>query len=240
MKVSFRLASENRKVGPIPTSMTEKKSCPDNCQWKENGCYARYGHVNVFWSRLSKLKSKLTWNSKERNILYWSEFLQKIKQLPGDQLWRYGVAGDLPGTNNNIDKRKLFSLIKANRMRRVICYSHKPVLGNSKQATKNRELIQYANSAGFTINLSADSLSVADDLYDLSISSVVTVLPSDAPNRLKTPKGRNVLVCPNQQNKYITCSVCQLCANPDRKTIIGFRAHGSGKKYINERLRIIQ
>ena len=247
MKVSFQLVSQNRKTGSIPVSMTEKKSCPDSCQLKkEKSCYAMYSNLNIFWTRLSRLKNKLTWNSKTRNIFSWSEFLAMVRRLPKGQLWRHNQAGDLPGTNENIDKKKFLSLVQANKGRHGFSYSHKNVLGNSKQAKKNRELIKYANENGFVVNVSGDDPGRADSLYDLSIAPVVVVLPSDAKNgvQYKTPKGRKIVTCPETrkdiENNYITCSTCQLCAIPNRKSLIGFPSHGVRKNHINERLRIIQ
>jgi hypothetical protein len=46
-----------------------------------------------------------------------------------------------------------------------------------------------------------------------------------------------VVICPATYPKEeITCASCKLCAIPTRKSIIGFPAHGTGKKALNERL----
>lgn len=45
------------------------------------------------------------------------------------------------------------------------------------------------------------------------------------------------MLCPAEA-KDITCARCQLCAKPDRKAIVGFRAHGAMTKRIDKRLTL--
>ena len=48
-------------------------------------------------------------------------------------LWRYAQAGDLPGGNDAIDAELLWQLVRANRGKRVIAFTHKPVLSEMLQ-----------------------------------------------------------------------------------------------------------
>mgnify|MGYP001577390703 FL=1 len=225
MKVLFVQQSGNQKLGGIPMSITEKKSCPTSCPLKGDGCYAELGRVNLHWTKVSKSrKKKYSWNN----------FLKGVRGLWKGQLWRLNVAGDLPGVGNNIDKRKLLGLINANKGKRGFGFTHKPVLGSSKQAQKNRDLIKLANEKGLIINLSANDLRNADDLYNLGVASVVCVVASDHPKHSLSPGGRKGLVCP-QQTIGLTCDKCMLCANPKRKSIILFRAHGVSKNKVSQR-----
>lgn len=227
MKVLFVKNSSNKKIGPMSCSMTEKKSCPSSCMWKTKGCYGLYGNVNIHWNRLNK-------SNDERYD--WKNFIKQVSQLHPKQIWRHNVVGDLPGVGNRVDKRKMMELIRANNSK-VICFTHKPVLGNSKQAKKNRQLIALANKKGFCISLSADNLSHADQLCDLKVAPVVVVLPQDAIENILTPKGRRVLVCPQQRNERLTCSICQICSKKNREFIVGFRAHGCAKKHVSEKAK---
>jgi hypothetical protein len=86
------------------------------------------------------------------------------------------TAGDLPGADDAIDGRLLRQLVIANRGKRVIAFTHKPVLPDSATATRNRCTIAAANTVGFTINLSANNPAEADRLVDLEIGPVVTIL----------------------------------------------------------------
>src|SRR3990167_82474 len=225
MKTLFVLSSKNSKTGSIPVSITESKSCPTSCPLLKNGCYAKGGRLRIHWSRLDK----------SRKVKHsWKNFLKQVKGLFPGQLWRHNSAGDLAGTGNHIDKRKMLELINANKGRKGFTYTHKNVLGPSKQSKHNRDLVRLANEKGFTINLSGDNLADAERLADLSIAPVVCIVPLGHPKHSKTPNGRNVLLCP-EQSIGLTCDRCKLCAKPDRKFLIAFEAHGVSKNKVSIR-----
>ena len=89
--------------------------------------------------------------------------------------------------------------------------------------------VREANACGFTVNLSANNPTHADELAALSIGPVVTVLPAAVHGNVKveTPEGRRVVVCPATYREDITCASCGLCQVRDRKVIVGFPAHGA-------------
>jgi hypothetical protein len=155
------------------------------------------------------------------------KFLAKIRKLPKGQLWRHNQAGDLPGTNNRLDRKALAKLVKANKGKRGFTYTHKPIVSRLDRAA-----IRNANRDGFTINLSANDLVHADSLYDLGIAPVVAVLPIDVQGaiKLQTPNGRPVVVCPATYREEVTCATCGVCAVASRKSIIGFPVHGNLKR----------
>jgi hypothetical protein len=221
--------SHNVKLGPIPTSMTGRGSCPDACSFKDAGCYAEYGITRMHWAR-----------TPVRGVS-WEAFCDAVAALPEGQLWRHNTAGDLPGRSDAIDARALRRLVKANRGRRGFTFSHKPVLARQVKASlaaRNGSAIARANADGFTVNLSADSLAHADELADLEVGPVAVVLPEGAPSRApKTPAGRTVVVCP-AQTAHLTCATCELCAKADRKCIVGFRAHGQSKALVTELVQL--
>ena len=92
----------------------------------------------------------------------------------------------------------------------------------------NRAVVKTANENGFTINLSGNSLAHADELADLRIAPVTTILPSDVRTNQRTPKGRTVVICPTFTHPGVTCATCGLCAR-QRSTIVGFPAIGGRK-----------
>lgn len=213
--------SGNKKTGPIPTSYTSARTCPDSCPLKGAGCYAEQYPVREHWGDAAK-------------FVDWLTFVAAVRALPAGQLWRHNVAGDLPGLGDKLDCTALWLLVESNRGKRGFTYTHKPL-----RTAFERTTVKAANRAGFTINLSADTLREADDLARLGIGPVVVTLPSDAPQTQKTPEGRTVVVCPAQR-RDVTCERCGLCAVAGRKAIIGFRAHGQSVKRINRRLQVIQ
>lgn len=220
-RASFTKVSANVKTGPIPVTMTEKTSCPNACPLKSNGCYAESGHVNIHWQRLG--------NPYKGNPAYgltWGELCDKIKALPKGQLFRHNVAGDLPSVDAaNIDSHALAMLVNASKGKQGFTYTHyNPHIGI------NKSLIQAANNAGFTVNLSANTLEHADELKALDIGPVVCILPIDADKVTQTPAGNTVVICPAVQSENVTCATCAICAKSDRNVIIGFPAHGISKR----------
>ncbi len=223
--VLFTRVSSNAKTGPIPVSMSVKDTCPDVCPLKQKGCYAKGGPINLHWQRLS-----LGLNA---NALSWEAFCEQVTTIPRGQLWRHNQAGDLPGVGNAIDATLMSALVKANTHRRGFTYTHKPVLkGQCDNATlaTNRKAIADANAKGFTVNLSANNLTHADELADTELGPVVTLLPATQTENTVTPKGRKVVVCPATQREFVSCATCKLCSVGNRSCIVGFPAHGVSTK----------
>lgn len=213
--VHLTLKSRNEKVGPIPVTMTEAKTCPDACPLKGAGCYAETGPVQWNWK---KVKQGGTGDA-------WPAFVARVAAFKPGTLWRHNIAGDLCGDGVNIDVDALAALVKANKGKRGFTYTHYDAVNNAANAIA----IYVANNAGFTINLSANNLRHADTLAGLGIGPVVTVLPADAARpglKITTPQGRKVTVCPATYRDDVTCKSCGLCAIATRETIIGFPAHG--------------
>jgi hypothetical protein len=222
MLVHLTKISGNSKTGPIPVSTTERDSCPPTCSFYASGCYAKGGPLGIHWSQVSKGKRGSNW----------AEFLEDLKTLPKGQLWRHNQAGDLPGKGLRIAAKLLGQLVDVNAQRKLkgFTYTHKPL------TPSNAAAIADANLRGFVINLSADSLAEADEKYNTGLGPVVVVLPIDAETgkRYVTPQGHKVVTCPATiQGSDLTCARCQLCAIPDRKSIIGFPAHGVAKRKVN-------
>jgi len=160
------------------------------------------------------------------------ELTRFIEALPAGQLWRHAVAGDLWGDGENVDAAALGEVVRANQGRRGFTYSHKKTPAAIKW-------IRHANAWGFTINLSADDAGEADTLAELNAGPVVCIVPMDTPTHTTTPAGRAITVCPAQTREYMTCAICQMCHKDDRKTIIGFRAHGTKAAAADARARRI-
>tara|TARA_R100000388_G_scaffold65115_1_gene47358 strand:+ start:595 stop:1134 length:540 start_codon:yes stop_codon:yes gene_type:complete len=156
----------------------------------------------------------------------WPTFLGKIRDLPAGSKWRHNQAGDLPGDTQDLDSTKCVELARANEGKRGFTYTHYDVLDNFQNAI----IVNSMNNLGFTVNVSANNLDHADELCDLDIAPVATVLPIEQTTNTVTPKGRKVVVCPATYKDNVSCSDCMLCEKRDRKVIVGFPAHGTGKK----------
>ena len=206
--------SGNKKTGPIPVTTSSRSTCP-TCPLKGNGCYAEGGPLRLHWDKVSNT---------ERGVSL-KKLCSEISTLPKHQLWRWAQAGDLPGDNDRIDVMAMAELVEANDRRQGFAFTHyDPRVGTNDVA------IAGANARGFTVNLSANDLSHADELYALGVGPVVVVLPIDQTKPTKTPAGHHVSVCPAAVRDDVTCASCGICAVPHRRAIIGFPAHGSGAK----------
>jgi hypothetical protein len=243
MITAFTRVSANAKTGPIPTTMTEQKSCPDSCPFKSGKlCYPYFSPLGFMWESLDTNGFYPGSNRRSLTPISWDELCRQVSKLPRGQIWRHNTAGDLPGEGDVIDTQKLSSLVNANKGKNGFTYTHKPV-GYRGQALINARAIYAANRQGFRINLSADSLKEADELADLKIAPVVVVIPSDAPRKLYTPAGRLVIGCPAENkdadgNPRIQCDRCQLCSK-ERKVVIGFHSHGKFQKKVNVVLKVL-
>lgn len=216
MNIHFSKSAGNTKTGPMLVTTQSSDTCPKSCPHYGKGCYARFQHLGGHWKRVDD----------GRRAKNWDDFIAAIgAQQPGS-LWRLSQAGDLPGENETIDEGKLNEIITANRRYRGFTFTHKPL------TDVNKRLIADANTRGFTINLSADSLTEADEFIDHGIAPVVVTMPTDPDQWAKTtPAGNKIVICPNVTKK-LTCVQCGLCQKANRKSIVGFPAHGPGKKLV--------
>lgn len=215
----FTRVSGNSKTGPIPVTTSSASTCPTVCPLKGNGCYAEYGPLGLHWRQLSLGNKGTTL----------SELCASVRKLPEHQLWRWGQAGDLPGDRHEINEAELAQIVEANSQRDGFAFTHyDPAVGNNAAA------ILMANTNGFTINLSANSLEHADVLAAQDVGPVVVVVPKDTIKPLKTPAGRHVAICPATVRDDVQCANCGICAKATRKAIIGFPAHGTGVSRVHK------
>lgn len=219
MKYRFTLASANRKTGPIPVTITERASCADSCPFRGNGCYAEQWPLVKHWNDVTA----------GQNVTDLDGLCRSIRKLPHGQLWRHNAAGDLPGIGDAIDASALGRIVAANRGRRGFTYTHKPVSDPANLAA-----VRMANSCGFTVNVSANSAAEAAALKRQHPDiPVACVLPSDHDAVRVDVDGVAVVTCPAVLRDEITCASCGLCQRADRPYVIGFPAHGNGKRKVN-------
>jgi hypothetical protein len=219
MLTAFTPISSNAKTGPIPTTTSDRQTCPSTCPFYDKGCYAKSGPQALHWRKVS---------TGERGYI-WEEFLGKVRNLKRGQLWRHNVSGDLPHDGNGIiDGDKVSQLVTSNKGRKGYTYTHH-ILNDH-----NIQILQDANSKGFTINASCESVEDADRVMSEHNIPAVAVVPSDKTDRFyTTSNGRKVITCPATIHENVTCATCGLCQQTDRQFVIAFPAHGNAKKTVN-------
>ena len=222
--------SRNSKTGRMPVSTSGAETCPETCPLKEDGgCFGKNYHLAMHWRKVTEGDSR---------AVDWSTVLQSVRGIAAGTLWRHNQVGDLPGVNLEIDGPKMFDLIRANLGKQGFTYTHKPVLHSEKIdrsiVEDNRLLIWVANQNGFAVNLSGDNPRHTDQLVDLGIAPVVSILPlGETRKRFKSPAGNTVLRCPAEYVEDLTCKSCGLCAEISRSFAVGFTVHGSSKAAAN-------
>ena len=220
LRVLWIRRSGDRKLGGIPACYVSGSTCPDACSLKGAGCYAEQSYQKAHWRRASQLGDP------------WGEFLARVRELKPGTLWRYAVAGDMPGAGDALDRFELSMLVEANAGRRGFAFTHKPLADELE-----REAVRRGNAAGFVINLSADGLADADRKLAMRTAPVVAVVPEGTPRNFTTPGGAKGVVCPAELRPgAVTCASCGLCAKGDRKAIVGFVAHGNHARRVSLRV----
>lgn len=231
--VRFVEKSSNRKTGPIPVSSSQASTCSPVCPFNkgddgrvlsENSelpkCYGGFGNTAVHWRSLTNRKAATS-----KNVTDFDGFLKRVKTLPEGQLWRHNEVGDLPHIGKYIDPHLVKKLATANHGKHGFTYTHHFL------NAANVNVLRETNAAGFTVNVSANSISELPSILKLKLPTV-TILPSDAPN-VQYVEDTAVVACPAEKSDKVTCANCGICADSDRDYVIGFRAHGSGKKAAN-------
>ena len=215
--------SGNRKVGPIKVTTSDKASCPSECGIKTE-CYAGGGPLAIHWNKVGEGQRGDNWDG----------FVNRVKRFRKNELWRHNQAGDLPpNADGKLDADKCEALADAASHTDGWTYTH-----YNPMDKHNFEVIQKMNSVGgLVVNLSADTMEQADTYSRLGIAPVTVVLPEDAPNMgNKTPEGLPIVICPAQTQEDMACNRCKLCQVQDRKSIVGFKAHGSRRKKLSAKL----
>jgi hypothetical protein len=217
------------KLGPIAATYAARSTCPVHCPFRAAGCYAGC-NISIVG----------TWRRCWMTI---RQLIGKLDELPDGAKLRWGIAGDLPGNGHRINLAALHALSVAVKRLNAWAYTHyltpdsssdvRSFVTQSWNGQTNLEGIREAQAAGFTINLSADGLSRADEMADLGVAPVATVLLRDVRRSVRTPKGRRVRVCPAVNHKT-TCAKCGVCADGDpERVIVGFPAHGIQWKQVD-------
>lgn len=217
-RVSLTLRSKNSKVGRIPVSMSERKTCPPSCPLLGNGCYADAGfYTRLHWDRLDAGTAGVPWE----------EFIDRVRALKPGQLWRHDVGGDLAGRGDEIDAELLDQLVWANEGKRGWTYTHY-LAGHHN----NGEVILAANRSGFTVNVSCHTLAQVDVAMNAGLPAVV-LLPANQRDPVRTPEGKPVIVCLAETREGTTCATCTsrpLCQRSDRRFAVGFPVHGTKQR----------
>ena len=218
LKFHLSINSSNRKTGGIPVSSSPRETCPPSCPFLNNGCYGDAYPLRFHWDKVS---------AGERGVGA-AEFFRLIAALLPGQFWRHNQVGDLPANSGRISRRFLKGLVAANKGKRGYTYSH-----HDLSLGENLSLLRMANRQGFTVNASTETETAADAAIASGLPAVLTVASTEQRTTWQTAGGNQVVTCPAQRVKDLTCKDCELCHKRPKKLIIAFVAHSSGKNKVN-------
>lgn len=209
MRFHLTKVSSNMKTGPIAVSTTSSDSCPPSCPLRGHGCYAEAGKLRFHWRAVDG----------ERGTDF-RAFLDAVKALPEDSMFRHNQAGDLPGDGENLDRDAVMALAKASAHLVAWTYTHYPPNDHNVAVAKE------AGEAGLAISFSMDN---AAEAFAAKGFDTVCVLPADTKERWD--HATRTLTCPAYYRKT-TCKDCGICAIRGRSFSVGFPAHGRGAKNV--------
>tara|TARA_Y100001963_G_scaffold91937_1_gene126609 strand:+ start:205 stop:957 length:753 start_codon:yes stop_codon:yes gene_type:complete len=227
--------STNSKTGDISVSTNSRETCPSNCPYKNNGCYADQYPMRFHWDAISK---------KERGVK-WSEFKKQLREIKGDSL-RINQAGDLVLDDlGNISKVFLKGIIEnTKQLKNIWTYSH-----HNLDNKENIKRVKAATKKGFVINASCDDLSTVDKRIKQGLQTVSIISSEDSrikkikgkdgktyfkqTETIRTPEGIKCVVCPAQKFENVNCKNCLLCSKIRNYPLI-FISHGAQAKKVNQ------
>ena len=234
MKMILLPTSSNKKTGDIMQSYSSRSTCPKDCVFKNNGCYAEGYHTKRVWDRCEdKNDARYVINGEQLKIGLLEGAFSKLRKNPARDsiLFRHNVAGDLAveGTNlidvNRVDTIAV-AIEGANKVAGEIIkgytYTHCNIDLNAS------DIIHDAAHKRFLINASCETVDEVKHAKSLGINAVIaSVDPKETEKELKAV-GLYGAQCPAQVNEGMDCDRCQLCAK-NRKVVIIFEVHGQSK-----------
>ena len=241
---NLTVKSGNKKVGEkCAVVQASCSTCPTSCPFyfeslerggMQGPCYGTGWPLGMFWNQLSRGKYGAPLDA----------VLDRVHdEVQCGQLIRYGDVGDLPGRGDKIDVDKMVRLSAAMLTKVAWCYTHKPLLGVSRD--ENRAALRAVHGGGLVVNLSAEGWKKPDALLKLRLGPVVTVLPRrEGWRRDQTQGGVEIRRCPAEYS-CVTCSTCggrrrPICARWDREYVVGFSAHGRARRRVEQRIAEVE
>lgn len=211
VKIRFVGMSKNAKTGMISQTYTTCNTCPTRCPFKENGCYAKMGHVRLCWDKTSEMG------------VVPKDLKKLIDSTPHTNIIRHNVAGDIAkeGTSD-IDEKLVKELVKAYKGLKAYTYTHCTI------NERNLKIAKEAIANGFVINFSTENVASAKKAKEAGVPVVIACNTIHAKTVKK--EGLTIQQCPATLDKGVTCATCGKCWNKSRKSVIAFPVHGAGKK----------
>jgi hypothetical protein len=202
--------SQNAKLGwgVFTTYRRVGETCPVDCKALVSGaCYALGGNVGIHQRKSAQ------------DVTDGQRLKEWLGGLPRGVKVRHHVSGDFM-RDGVVDVDYVKDMKEGHKSRKDLqgwVYTH---------AWRDLSASEINDTEGLTVNASCDS--VPDLIEALERGWLATLIVDEHAENFKLDNGVRVVICPNQTHD-VTCSDCMLCFRKIRKTVVGFRLHGSGK-----------
>jgi len=206
------IASTTRTIG------VQDGTCPPNCSYLPKAEGGNGACFNLHGPARFPMK-KSTYDPGDAMRVF-----KFVTELPQGWWVRHFVAGQWY-REGRLDRPFVESLREAHRQR--------PDLTAWTYDHGWRDLpADYWDGTSLTVNASCESAEEALEAKRLGYDAVV-VVPSTDTRRTWREEGVRFVTCPNVLTG-VACRYCGLCAHRGREFVIAFRAHGSGKRAIDD------
>jgi len=212
--------SNNGKVGKVAATYAPiEQSCPRNCPFLGNGCYAAAGNTALHNRRIEEASENATALEVAK-----AEAIG-IDRLPGDLPLRLHVSGD---ARTNAAARELGDAAARYILRggqEVWSYTH------------SFRDVDRASWGPVSILASTENLEDAKAAMDRGYAAALVVKEHPADGRAYEVDGVKVIPCV-EQTRGVNCVDCGLCFRDDKllaqRAVIAFAAHGAMTKRVKE------
>lgn len=214
--------SENSKTGPVSATYASQGSCPDDCVFRGQGCYAEAGLVNIQTIALNKegLESEPEAIARQE--------AESIAKLTGRNDLRVHVVGDCKTAESANILAEAMRKHRKKRGKAAWTYTHAWKAVPAKE-WQGESVLASVETAGEIIEARAQGYASA------------IVVEKFARDKIYTIDGQKVIPC-LFQTKGTQCVDCRLCMNSEAlrrtNTSIAFEAHGASKKKVLVQLEI--
>ncbi len=207
-------------------------SCPTDCPFMGEGCYAQLSYVGMTTKRLNKQARKLTALQVARMEARAINEAYKGGSVPANRDLRLHVAGDSRTVKGTRLLAKAVARWKARGGKDVWSYTH--AWGR----------VPRKEWGTVSVLASVSSVQEADRAREQGYAPAIVVDSHASPKAFLLPgSSTRWIPCPSQ-TKEVGCSDCRLCFNANRlfesNMGIAFAAHGPAKNSIKRHLKIIQ
>lgn len=227
MKVATAVeVSRNHKLGLCHATYVTQASCPPDCKFLGEGCYAENGHVGIITRRLNAAAVGASLID-----IAQAEAIAIEEDLSGRLDLRLRVVGDSPSN----EAAALVSEAAAKKVARhrnsVWAYTH------------NWRKLDQKSFGTTSVLASCETLEGVEQARDAGWNAAVVVDHFPHSGTFDLGNGQKAFACPNQTHG-ISCVECRLCTRPDllkrRNISIAFEAHGSRGKHIGRLGNLVQ